>query len=200
MKAFEKIQDNLKQSNLEDISNKLGYSNEKKGLNALHEILVAKNLHSWLHSGFYDFKFNAKELYKNLADLYNISKEEVEEELKQAELYQEEYDSLKESYIFVNTNFVKTTQPVFVLAFLEGLRRIRPKREELMFKSTEEVLEKIGNIIREHYHLKGGKLEVWGEIKNYQYHHKDGKVYLFDVEGNYIPNLQIPESKAILKM
>jgi hypothetical protein len=200
MEAFINIQKNLKNSNLEVVAKELGYKSKAKGAKSLQKFLDTKNLSFWLQSGFYDFKYRAIEFYENLAKLYGITKEEIAQDLKNAKLYKQEYDSFNRSYIFVNTNFRRKNEPIFVLSILELQRRLILKRENLMFKSDKEIFKKISKFVRRHYKSKGGKLVIWGEIENYQYHHRDGKVYLFDVVGNYIPNKQVYESQATLRL
>jgi hypothetical protein len=200
MKAFINIQENLKNENLEEVAKKLGYKSKAKGVKSLQKFLNTKNLSFWLQSGFYDFKYRTMELYENLAKIYDITKEEIAKDLKDAELYKQEYDSFNRSYIFVNTNFRRKNEPIFILSVLELQRRLVLKRENLMFKSDEEIFLKISKVVRRHYRQKGGKLVIWGEIQNYQYHHRDGEVYLFDVDGSYILDKQVYESQATLRL
>ena len=200
MEAFINIQENLKNENLEEVAKKLGYKSKAKGVKSLQKFLNTKNLSFWLQSGFYDFKYRTMELYENLAKIYGITKEEIAKDLKDAELYKQEYDSFNRSYIFVNTDFRRKNEPIFILSILESKRRLVLKRENLMFKSDEEIFKKISKVVRRHYRQKGGKLVIWGEIQNYQYHHRDGEVYLFDVDGSYILDKQVYESQATLRL
>jgi len=90
MEAFVNIQENLKNENLEEFAKKLGYKSKAKGAKSLQKFLDTKNLSFWLQSGFYDFKYRAMELYENLAKIYDITKEEIAQDLKNAKLYKQE--------------------------------------------------------------------------------------------------------------
>jgi hypothetical protein len=198
MKPFVYIQDTLQYKDLALVSKELGYKSEQKGVKSLNKFLKTKNLSNWIDSGFYDFKFTSLNFYKKLAKLFDASDEEIEQDLKEAKIYKKEYDSFAYCYIFANTNFRRKNEPIFMLSFLESKRRLALKTENLMFRSDEEILKKVGTIIRRHYRLKKGTLPVWGDIKSYQYHHKDDKTYLFDIHGNYIPNDGVCESLATI--
>jgi hypothetical protein len=198
MKPFKDLQNTLKDVNLALVSKELGYKSEQRGANSLDKFLKTKNLSNWIDNGFYDFKFTSLNFYKTLAKLFDASDEEIEQDLKEAKIYKKEYDSFVHSYIFVNTNFRRKNEPILVLSILESKRRLLLKIENLMFRSDEDILKKVGTIIRRHYRLKKGTLPVWGDIKNYQYHHKDDKTYLFDIYGNYIPNDGVCESLATI--
>ena len=95
------------------------------------------------------------------------------------------------SYIFVNTNFKRKGEPIFVLAFLEAKRRISIT-DELASTNQEELFQNIGayvknHYVKNHYVQNNGDLGTWGKIINYQVHLQD-KVYLFDIKGNHLEN------------
>ena len=113
---------------------------------------------------------------------------------------QEEMRKLRKCYIFVNTNFRRKNEPIFVLAFMEGRRRIAIPKEKFVFKSDDEIFELVSKIVKKHYKENEGKLPIWGNIDNYFYHHKDGKVYTFDKNGLMVENDNIIESIATLSI
>lgn len=59
-------------------------------------------------------------------------------ELEEHYLYQEEIAKFRNSYIFVNTNFKRTTQPIFTLAIFESQRLIKIREEKFICKSEAE--------------------------------------------------------------
>jgi hypothetical protein len=109
-----------------------------------------------------------------------------------------EREKFKECYIFVNTNFKRKSEPIFVLACLEYTRHISLPKDDLVFKTDEEIFKIIGNIVKNHFITSSGKIELWGKVENYNYHHKDGNSYVFDTEGKIIIDEKIIESKARL--
>ena len=113
---------------------------------------------------------------------------------------QEELRKLQGCYIFVNTNFRRKNEPIFALAFMEGIRCLNIPKEQFAFKSGDEIFELVSEIVKEHYKENEGKLQLWGKIDNYFYHHKDEKVYTFSKDGIIIKNKNTKESRATLSL
>jgi transcription antitermination factor NusG len=139
--------------------------------------------------------------YSKLSKELNIDEEFIQKTLKKEKTYQKELERFKDSYIYINTNFKRTTQPIFVLAFCESIRRLRFYGDEkLLFKSTEEILKILSKKIQKHYKENKGELKVWGKIANYQLH-LEGKTYIFDTDGVLQKNIfPICESRATLSL
>jgi len=181
------------------ITSQLGYSSDKKALTALDKFLKSKDLHTWLHSGYFDFKYTATDLFKKLCEILEIDNKIVDKALFEDKRYQVELERFRYSYIFVYTNFKRKCEPIHVLAVLESQRRLRVPRENLLFKTEEEVLNVVKDfIIKQHFESKGD-VGVWGKAINYIFHHNNNK-YVFDTNGNRVFDINLTESKAILKI
>ena len=89
------------------------------------------------------------------------------------------------SYLFINTNFKRTTQPIFALAFCESQRRIKLDIKELLFKVDDEILQIVANFVKEDFYTSDGKAGIWGNIVSYTWHHKDDETYIFHTDGSY---------------
>jgi len=89
------------------------------------------------------------------------------------------------SYLFINTNFKRTTQPIFALAFCESQRRIKLDIEELLFKSDNEILQIVANFVKDDFYTSNGKAGIWGNIVSYTWHHSDEETYIFNTDGSY---------------
>jgi hypothetical protein len=200
MNSFKYIQSTLQHKDLALYAEDLGYKSIQKGVDSLNKFLKTKNLSNWLYSGFYDFKYTSLAFYTTLAKIFDITDEKLSEDIQNAELYKKEYDSFANCYIFVNTNFKRKNEPIFILSIVESTRRLVLKRENLIFRSDEEILKKVSKMIKRHYRLKEGRLNIWGDIQNYQYHHRDGKTYLFDVNGNHLTSKEVYESLATIRL
>jgi len=100
----------------------------------------------------------------------------------------------------VNTNFKRSSQPIFVLAFMEGLRNILIDRTS--FENKKEELAYIRNYVKKHYKENSGKLELWGKIQNYIYKSDWFDKYLvIDKDGNVINQMdEFNPSRAFLKI
>ncbi len=113
-----------------------------------------------------------------------------------------EKERLKHSYLFIDTNFKRKSEPIFALAFMEHKRRVSYKNiGDLYFKSDDEILKIVSQFVKEDYFTCNGSIKLWGNIVSYNWHHIDGKVYIFDKNGNYkLNNNKVNESKATLSI
>jgi len=111
-----------------------------------------------------------------------------------------ELAKFKDSHIFVNTNFKRKSESIFALAFCEFLRNISLNKSNLIFKSNDETLTIVSNIIKKHYRDTKGRIGIWGNIEDYIYYHKDNQIYTFDKTGNQIENNKFAMSRATLKL
>jgi len=116
--------------------------------------------------------------------------------------FENEQKRFKDSFLFIDTNFKRKSEPIFALAFMEQKRRIGYKNiDNLYFKSDDEILEIISKFVKDDYFTCNGRLQLWGNIVSYNWHHTDGKIYIFDKNGNYICSTKnIIESKATLNI
>ena len=100
--------------------------------------------------------------------------------------YEKEVERFKNSYLFINTNFKRKSEPIFALACMESKRRVFPQDiENLYFKSDEEILKVISQFVQEDYFTCDGRIKLWGQIYSYIWHHVDGKRYVFQPDGDY---------------
>ena len=111
-----------------------------------------------------------------------------------------ELAKFKNSYIFVNTNFKRTSQPIFALAFCESQRNIALDKNNFIFKNDNEIFILVSDIIQEHFSITKGKIGIWGDIVSYVYHHSNGETYVFDVDGKQIEKIKVVESRASLRL
>ncbi|RLA84629.1 MAG: hypothetical protein DRG78_01000 [Epsilonproteobacteria bacterium] len=98
----------------------------------------------------------------------------------------EELVKFKDSYIFVNTNFKRKSESIWLLGACQSQRNISLNKSNLIFKSNDEILTIISDIIKKHYKDTKGKIGIWGNIEDYIYYHKDNQIYTFDTNGNQI--------------
>jgi len=113
-----------------------------------------------------------------------------------------EQTRFKNSYLFIDTNFKRKSEPIIVLAFIGYKRRIHyNKIGNLYFKSDDEILEIISEFVKEDYFTCDGIVPIWGNIVSYNWHHVDGNIYVFNKNGSFkISTRNIVESKATLSI
>ncbi len=199
MNIHQLIKERISTVSKEKIVKELEYNSQARGLKSLNAFLEYKTLYSWIYSGHYDFKYTAITFFEKLVEIFCLNKKDITAELDRCKEINLEIDRYQNSYIFINTNFKRSTQPIFALCMLESKRNLVLPIEELIFKSDEEVFKIISLIVLQHYKNSDGKIGIWGTTINYIYHHSDGKTYTFDINGNRIENdRNVCESRATL--
>lgn len=192
---FQTLQTNL--TNLDErlnLAKKLGYYNLDKLNQAVLKITQAKSLDEFLQNGYYDYIYTSENLVLKLAKIYNL---DILDELNQAKKLNDEVNKYKNSYIYIDTNFKRTTQPIFMLAMMQGVRYVYFNKKELAFKSLDKQLQFISKVVKNHY-KKIKKLPLFGEITGYKFNHL-GKSYSFDVDGA-LQDREIYESVAWIEI
>ena len=88
-------------------------------------------------------------------------------------------------YLFVDTSFRRSTQPIFVLALMEGHRRIGFSR---VFRDLgrDAQVTAAGKKARAHYTACDGVLPVWGEVRRYCFHQAADRVVILNNEGAFV--------------
>ncbi len=197
MTLFTQIKKQLQTTSKERLVKQMGYNSEKKGLEGLKNFESKNDLYSWLHCGFYDLKYTAQEFFEKLCKYLSIPDKDIKTELQKQNILHKEKEKFKDCYIFVDTNFKRTTEPIFALAFCESIRRFKLSSDKFLFKSNIEILELVSNAVKKHYSLSRGELDIWGKIANYIFHFNE-HVYMFSVDGQLKKPIDIDETKAKL--
>jgi len=179
----------------------MGYHNLKAGHKTLQKFLETDDIYLFLKNGSFDMKYNSEEFLQHLLkalDLTSVGQDKIRQ-------YNSRLDAImamgNDPYIYIDTYFKRKGEPLHVLAMVEGLRNIYIDKELLVFKSESEVLGIISNIVKKHYILHHGKLNLWGKIYNYVYHHTNGEKYIFDTNGTWLQgHSKISESRAEIRI
>ncbi len=201
MKLYNTIKERLEVVDQHALAKELGYNSYSTYAKTLDKFLSSKTPSIWLSNGHYDFSHTANSFISKLCEKLKIKPSFYQQEIKLAKEKNEELAKLANCYIFVNTNFRRTTEPIFALAFMESKRRIQIDAKDLIFKDINKILEMVSKVIQEHYIDTKGVLTIWGKIENYVYHHIDDKSYIFDTNGVIInDDAEITESRAILTL
>ena len=197
---FEDIKEKIKFQNKTLLTKELGYSNSTKFEKTLNKFFQFSTLYGWFQCGHYDLVNTAEDFFIKLSKALKIDENTINNEIKNITLYKHEVEKFKDSYIFVNTNFKKKNEPIFALALCENQRKISLyKKENLLFKSTDEMLEILSIEIKKHYLQNSDNLGIWGKIVSYQVHLFD-TIYIFDINGNLkLNDVIVFENKATLK-
>lgn len=117
---FQTLQANL--TNLDErlnLAKKLGYYSLDKFNQAVLKITQAKSLDEFLQNRYYDYIYTSENLVLKLAKIYGF---DILDELNNAKKLNDEVDKYKNSYIYIDTNFKRNTEPIFMLAMMQGVR------------------------------------------------------------------------------
>ncbi|MDD2906643.1 MAG: hypothetical protein WBK95_07840 [Sulfurimonas sp.] len=191
----------IKNTNRDELKRHLDYHSQNSCDKALTKFLETPKLDEWLSSGYYDFKHTAKSLFLKLCELSGVDAELATEELREIERIKEEHKRFEDAYIFVNTRFRRSSEAIFVLAFMESKRRLSLlKYGEFYFQSIEEILSEVSKIVQQHFKENDGKLVVWGNIANYQLF-LFGECYIYEPSGEFRHNVKnIDNSRATISL
>src|SRR5690606_31500162 len=120
-----------------------------------------------------------------LCDVLNIHGDAIEQGIKmlEDECYEDRWAF--RAYLFVDTGFRRTSQPVFILALSEHWRNL-PLPVRIRRLSLADQLEMIRTHIHEHMASCGGTLRMWGDVKRYLYYYADNAALAFSPEGELI--------------
>ncbi|MES1949824.1 hypothetical protein S4A8_03163 [Salinisphaera sp. S4-8] len=88
-------------------------------------------------------------------------------------------------YLFVDTDFRRASQPIFVLAAMEGQRRLMFARH-FRDLSWDAQIEMAGKRARQHYVQAKGALAIWGDIERYHLYQAPGRVVTLNTCGAFI--------------
>ena len=186
MTTLFQIKEILANCNKPELAKELNYSSYFKALKAFEFIERATTLDKLLDSGFYDFNYTLKQLLLKLTDIFQLDKEQLNNEINDFYIFNDEAKRFKLNYIYINTDFKRNGESIIALRLLENLRIINlSHRLELYFKSTHEILPLISQEIKKHYISNINGLKFWGHITDYELH-LFGDIFKFDANGDIL--------------
>ena len=87
-----------------------------------------------------------------------------------------------QSFVFIDTEFKRSSEPVFVLAACDYKRYINFDID-LRAKPLHEQITHIQKIIRQHYIDTDGDIGIWGAIKRYVFFYNEGEKVALTTDG-----------------
>jgi len=169
-------------SSLKDIARAMGYSsrNLAQAAERIHKVITDDKL--GLGEGGYDFKYTNTEFVLKLCEVLGLDADGCSRQVGAIVAELEEYRNRYHPWLFVDTNFKRTSQPIFALAFMEVRRRMDLSKDLVILPMNKQV-EQVGRLIRQHYQKSGGKLDLWGPIQHYKYFYDTDQSITFDTQG-----------------
>lgn len=188
------------------LATRVGYRNNaiEKGAIRIQSMLNKPLLGLDEEDGYFDGTIGCRGLAIALLRYFNapselISEAEHEidaiflniEQMKQAKLY---------SHIFIDTDFKRNNEPIFVLGALNHLRYISNLQHLYSLPLGEQISE-VSAIVKQHYHDNAGNLKIWGNIQRYHYRYAESEpAILFDTAGNVIGTSDLIEGRPSISI
>jgi len=175
-----------------EIAKKMGYGkmNIAKGEKRIEKIVKDPNL--GLAGGDYDGVFSSIAFIQKLLDVMGIDDEECQKDIDdiQDAIHDEQFGY--QPWMFVETDFKYVSQPIHVLACLEGKRRIRIGKDIKRLPRDKQITRLSEKIRLHQKSLKktGGKIEMWGTPKKYICHIGENDIVEMTTGGEVISEIE----------
>lgn len=198
MKLQEILKEKLDTIDVLALAKKVGYTDAEKGKKRIVTI-VDEDYFGLCDNGCYDFTHSNSSLLKSLCEALEIDNILYEKTRYAIEILKEDIKKSQYRHIYIHTDFKRKGETIISLAALSCKRRLN----DLSFLqgfTLEHQIQRIAQYVKWHYKNENGKLEFWGNIKNYVYHYEaEKKPIIFDQEGNIVDEI-IYESRATMSL
>lgn len=138
-----------------------------------------------LNDGGFDFKYSSEGFLRAMCVVTGMNMALADQRICRIKKYLEEEREAFKPYLWVDTGFKRTSQPIFALAICEHQRYLDfPKGFWRL--SIDRQLGRAQCRVREHVYESGGELGIWGHIKQYWFYYKKNAAYLLAWNGEVI--------------
>ena len=179
------MNDRIQKHDTHNVLKEMGYSSTAidKANTRLANLLADPLL--GVGSGGYDFKYSNREFLIVLCRILDINSNLVDMFLKDSKELAIRKAKAYRSHIFIDTGFKRTTQSIFVLAFMGSKRNISFSIEECILPKMQQI-EIASNKARVHYKESKGSLKLWGDIDRYVFQCEENIRIIIDKDGEII--------------
>lgn len=151
-----------------------------------------------LDAGGYDFKYTNEELILALAKTLDLNVAEALAYTTAQKTRISENRAAFKPYLWIDTNFKRTSQPVFALAATEQFRHLHFP-EEFWRKPLAEQLEAVRTRVRTYLQKQGHEVFMWGPIRRFLFFVQPTFAYIIDLKGEVISTWERePPNRAVL--
>ncbi|WP_107697996.1 hypothetical protein [Campylobacter concisus] len=192
---YEQLKILMQNSDKKALSKALGYVREQNFTRALANLEAANSLDEFITKGHFDWAHSSETLILALSKYFGLN---IDAELNEVQKLYNERIKFRGSYIYIDTDFRRKSEPIFALAMAQHLRYISltPFLDELCFKALHEQLKVISKITKSYYQ-KTQTLPIFGVITGFKLYFL-GKNYSLDTNGNFTDK-EIAEQVAVIK-
>lgn len=138
-----------------------------------------------LHKSMFDMKYSSEEFLRKLCSVLGVRESALASALATVKADLEAKRMAFKPYLWVDTQFVRTGEPVVVLAAMEGHRHLM-LRDDLWRYPFAIQLEEAQEAVRSHWHDTFGELPVWGVINAYLFFYAEEKAYVLAPTGEVV--------------
>jgi len=168
----------------EAILKKMGYHKPRAtNLERLQKVLGSPVL--GLDVGGYDLRYQSHEFVHELCRALELPLDECDANIARIKRQAEDDRAAFKPYLWVDTDFKRKDQRVFVLAFLESRRYLGFPRWILRL-TPEQQLVQAQELVQEHMRETEGELLIWGTIKRYWFFYAPNRSYWLAPDGEVI--------------
>jgi len=174
----------------EAILKKMGYHKPRAtNLERLQKVLGSPVL--GLDVGGYDLRYQSHEFVHELCRALELPLDECDANIARIKRQAEDDRAAFKPYLWVDTDFKRKDQRVFVLAFLESRRYLGFPRWILRL-TPEQQLVQAQELVQEHMRETEGELLIWGTIKRYWFFYAPNRSYWLAPDGEVIAKNEGP--------
>lgn len=185
MKKLQQIlNQKLQHADFNDVAQIMGYHGDLSSA-AKRIGVVLSDSELGLGSGIFDFKYNSVEFLVSLCQAVGIKEQEYLADIKEIQSYRDKKRSAYKSHVFVDTDFKRKGETIVSLAVLSHLRFIYLDMEVRLLPVHKQI-ERVKDIVHEHYKQNNGSITLWGEIKRYRFFYAKNKSLVFSVDGRIL--------------
>jgi len=174
---------------LDAIAKEMGYANVKKGVARLERVLASPDL--GMIKPEYDGRYSSEGFVRTLLDVLNLAHLLDVQEMSELHAHVEDERYGYRPWLFVDTNFKRTTQPIFALAFTEGLRRLSlPKAlKHMTLQEQIDYLKPFITDFLDSLEERDGEVQMWGKPVCFYCHLGKDHVLKLDLDGALIEDI-----------
>lgn len=141
------------------------YSSNSNFEKSLKIFLNSVSLKEFFSKPFYDFNHNNESFIRRVIELINEDTYQLDQFLQ----FRQKLESFKKPYLFAETNFKRTTEPIIALGLMSSIRFLYLDKEEIYNLKESEVNNYINHKIDLFIKERGIKLPLFGKILSFTY-------------------------------
>lgn len=191
------INKKLSTVDIKQLSSSLGYRSTDKFKQRLSVMIGSAYL--GLDRSYYDFYLSSEEFVRQLCDSLAIPKVLVANSITEIKVELEKKKYASKQFIFIDTDFKRQSQPVFILAAMQQQRYLSID-DNIAIKPINHQLQAIQAKVRGHY-KQFPVMEFWGQVQRYAYFYQPDIIIVLSRTGEIVEiTTEYPLSMATLNL